>query len=147
MQQNPSQINTFWTTSLDLAACLVALHFKMRAGDPITRVIRSQGDKETCTFYFESTAANPDFGTLVASEVMRAWRAEEVCEMRKKNPAAYSLIDYLRTAFQNRSLLIDAIKTKVTPMGAHEVNGHTAFLPLNASPALQAKMKRMISDS
>lgn len=133
------------TTNADLAACLAALNFKMRTQEPITRVVSADG-KQTTTFYFEERAANEDFGIIEAREAVACFKGEPTEETRATRPALVTHIDYMATAFKNRALMIEAIKTNVKAMGAHKVGDYTMFLPLDASPALEAKMRKLIAE-
>ena len=135
------RIDYLWTTDIDLASVLVSLHFKMRSREPVTRIYRA-GGKQQDTFYFNQTANNPDFGEIQAKDVVKVWKGEDV-----ENKALQSHVDYMRTAFKNRPLLIDCIKTNVKPMMHTVVDGRDVFLPLDASPELQRKMKRMIEET
>jgi hypothetical protein len=143
--KTPFRDSYFYTTHADLAAVLSALNFKMRTQEPITRVVSSDG-KSTTTFYFEDRAENEDFGTIDARDCVACFRGEPTERIKAECPALASHIDYMATAFRNRALMIEAIKTNVKALGAHQIGEKTMFLPLDASPELEAKMRKMIAE-
>lgn len=140
--QTPFTVGHFWTTNIEIAACLFALGFKLRNGNPITRVI--DGGKQTDTFWFNNECGVGDFGTVTAKMVLDIWKGENKADAPE---GLARVIEYIRTAADNRRLMLAAIKQHVNPLVIHHVDGRDVFLPLNASPELQAKMKRMIADT
>lgn len=134
------KFETLWTTDIELASVLVALHFKLRSSEPITRIYKD--GKQTDTFYFTRTAKNPDFGDITVKQVINAWKGEDI-----DNKPLQSHVEYMRSAFKNRVLMIDCIKTNVKPMIHSKASGWDVFLPLDASPELRRKMQRMIEDN
>lgn len=134
------RFENFWTTDIDIASMLVALDFKMRSNQPITRVYRD--GKQQDTFYFNRKAVNADFGEITTREAVSAWKGEDI-----ENKALQSHVDYMSCAFKNRPLMIDCIKTNIQAMIMTNVDGRDVFLPLDASDELKRKMKRMIEET
>lgn len=140
--KTPFNVGHFWTTNIEVAACLFGLGFKLRRENPITRII--DGNRQTDTFWFNEDCANGDFGPVSAKLILEIWKGEN------NSPAPEGLarvIDYIRTAAENRRLMLAAIKQHVNPLVVHHIDGRDVFLPLDASPELQAKMKRMIAET
>ena len=138
----PFTVASFWTTNIEIAACLFSLGFKLRAENPITRTI--DGGRHSDTFWFQNVCAESDFGPINAKLVFELWKNET--EIPAPDGLA-EVIDYMRAASENRRLMMAAIKTHVDPLVVHRIDGRDVYLPLSASPELQAKMRRMIADT
>ena len=132
-----------YTNSIDLASALIALGFKPRAQEPVSRVIRPNGTTSD-TFFFD-TQARSDFGELSAMEVIKEW-GELSVKFKAAQPAAAQVIEYMRAAALNRRELLDAVKSRVTPTVMHNVGGRVLLVPLNATTETLSAVQKMVKE-
>lgn len=113
----------------------------------MSRTILASGRHED-VYWFETTAET-EFGKLQAKQVMDVWTDRESRNSRKlaaNNPDAFSAIEQMIGVCANRRLLLEAMKTRVTPQVEHEINGWKCLLPINASEDLRRRMAHMIRE-
>lgn len=119
------------TTNTDLAAALAALGIPLRKHFPVRQLEGARG-RQLC-FYFEERSLDGRFET---ADMIRVWRDPDFLAKFPEHPMAY-----LSAAFQNRSRLLDYVKSGV-PMFVHERGKKIAFIPANSDGATLGRVER-----
>lgn len=123
---------SFWgTTNIKIAAGEATLGGKVRSIDPVTHLIKPDGQKQI-TFWFESgTGTSGEF----KKQMELKWH-EMTCDDE-------SPIRYIRAALENRDALLSLVK-KAEPIQVINKNNQTLLVPVNASPQKKLEMLRAI---
>jgi hypothetical protein len=119
-----------YTSNLKAATALATLGFKFAPGNPVTRIVRTDG-KESTVFWFE--AVNRE-GRKAAEVILGMTKGGE--DLDKSDPE--NIVNYLRSFAANRDVLVDIIRG--TPrMIEIERNGKRIAISENASEEMKRK--------
>jgi hypothetical protein len=121
---------SFWgTTNLKVASAVAAFGTKLRAIDPVTRVIKN--GQQQVTFWFICDGSP----NIAKKEMERNW-----AEMQSPEE---SPIRYVRAALENRETLLGLVK-RAEPIRIIQVGGQTLLVPENASQERKKALLRHI---
>jgi hypothetical protein len=114
------QGSSFWgTTNLKVAAAVAAFGARLRQENPVTRMIREDGNQQA-TFWFEANGV-----AIKELKEMEATWSNMTSDVE-------SPIRYVRAALENRETLLGLVK-RAEPIQVIQRGGQTLIVPLNAS--------------
>ncbi len=148
--QTKHSTNHIDVRSIDLAAQLVTLHFRLRPEGPITLLVDEKGKKHF-TAHFQTETEHDVFGPITIRQIINIAQGDPPTRASSP-PMLVEVVDHMQTKDANRHTFLDIIKPR--ELGGQGIvpartvfpvrDGWHASLPLDASPDLMRRFRAMV---